>query len=60
VLSSTSNVLVLNSPLTGWAYKEYADKDAVVVDILRKAGAVLFVKTQNPQSLLVRIMTSLY
>ncbi|KIM86867.1 hypothetical protein PILCRDRAFT_290181 [Piloderma croceum F 1598] len=32
------------------AYKEYADKDAVVVDILRKAGAVLFVKTQNPQS----------
>jgi len=35
-----------------WAYKEYADKDAVVVDILRKAGAVLFVKTQNPQSLL--------
>ncbi|KIM79793.1 hypothetical protein PILCRDRAFT_822967 [Piloderma croceum F 1598] len=36
----------------GWAYKECADKDAVVVDILRKAGAVLFVKTQNPQSLL--------
>jgi len=37
---------------TGWAYKTQADKDAVVVDILRKAGAVLFVKTQNPQTLL--------
>lgn len=36
----------------GWAYQVYAEKDAVVVDILRKAGAVLYVKTQNPQSLL--------
>jgi hypothetical protein len=39
---------------SGWANQTYADKDAVVVDILRKAGAVLFVKTQNPQTLLVR------
>lgn len=40
---------------TAWAYKTKAEKDAVVVDILRKAGAVLYVKTQNPQSLLVRL-----
>ncbi len=37
-----------------WAYKTEATKDAVVVDILRKAGAVLYVKTANPQTLLVR------
>ena len=38
----------------GWAYKTVADRDALVVDILRRNGAVLFVKTQNPQTLLVR------
>ncbi|KAH9951008.1 amidase [Amylocystis lapponica] len=35
-----------------WAYKTVATKDAVVVDILRKAGAVIYVKTANPQTLL--------
>jgi amidase len=35
-----------------WAYNSIADRDALAVDILRKAGAVLFVKTQNPQTLL--------
>jgi amidase len=40
--------------LSAWAYKTVADHDALVVDILRKAGAILFVKTQNPQTLLVR------
>ncbi|EJD03787.1 amidase [Fomitiporia mediterranea MF3/22] len=35
-----------------WCYKTKADKDAVAVDILRKAGAILFVKTNNPQTLL--------
>jgi len=30
-----------------------ADSDALVVKILRKAGAILYVKTQNPQTLLV-------
>ena len=40
---------------TSWAYKTVAAKDAVVVDILRKAGAVIYVKTANPQTLLVRI-----
>ncbi|KAF8323776.1 amidase [Clavulina sp. PMI_390] len=35
-----------------WAGKTVADRDAVVVDILRKAGAVLYVKTANPQTLL--------
>ncbi|KAH7101381.1 amidase [Auriculariales sp. MPI-PUGE-AT-0066] len=35
-----------------WAYKTVAEQDALVVDILRRAGAVLFVKTANPQTLL--------
>jgi len=35
-----------------WAFKTVADSDALVVEILRNAGAVLFVKTQNPQTLL--------
>ncbi|KAG9010311.1 hypothetical protein FRB94_010661 [Tulasnella sp. JGI-2019a] len=35
-----------------WANKTVATKDAVAVDILRKAGAVLYVKTANPQTLL--------
>lgn len=38
-----------------WAYRTKATKDAVAVDILRKAGAVLYVKTANPQTLLVRL-----
>ncbi|KZT27702.1 amidase [Neolentinus lepideus HHB14362 ss-1] len=35
-----------------WAYKSVATKDAVAVETLRKAGAVLYVKTANPQTLL--------
>ncbi|KZS93299.1 amidase [Sistotremastrum niveocremeum HHB9708] len=35
-----------------WAYKSVATKDAVVVSLLRKAGAVFYVKTANPQTLL--------
>ncbi|TBU34381.1 amidase [Dichomitus squalens] len=35
-----------------WAGRTIAEKDAVVVDILRKAGAVIYVKTANPQTLL--------
>jgi amidase len=42
------------SGYVGWAYRTQATKDAVAVDILRKAGAVLYVKTANPQTLLVR------
>lgn len=38
---------------TSWAFKTVAQKDAVAVDILRRAGAVLYVKTANPQTLLV-------
>lgn len=38
-----------------WCYKSIADKDAVAVAILRNSGAILFVKTNNPQTLLVRI-----
>lgn len=41
-----------------WAYKSVAKKDAVAVDILRKAGAVLYVKTNNPQTLLVSMLRS--
>lgn len=39
-----------------WCYKKVAEKDAVAVDILRKSGAVLYVKTNNPQTLLVRTL----
>ncbi|KAH9929662.1 amidase [Fomitopsis serialis] len=35
-----------------WAYSKVAQEDATVVDILRKAGAVVYVKTANPQTLL--------
>ncbi|EKM61669.1 uncharacterized protein PHACADRAFT_248414 [Phanerochaete carnosa HHB-10118-sp] len=35
-----------------WAYRTVSDRDAVAVAILRKAGAVLYVKTANPQTLL--------
>ncbi|KAF8527413.1 amidase signature domain-containing protein [Hysterangium stoloniferum] len=35
-----------------WAFKTVAEKDAVAVHILRHAGAVFYVKTANPQSLL--------
>ncbi|CAE6456123.1 unnamed protein product [Rhizoctonia solani] len=35
-----------------WAGRTVADRDACVVQILRAAGAVVYVKTANPQSLL--------
>lgn len=38
---------------TSWAYRTVATQDAVVVEILKKAGAVIYVKTANPQTLLV-------
>ncbi|KAJ3531999.1 hypothetical protein NM688_g7491 [Phlebia brevispora] len=41
-----------SSGYIAWAYKTKATKDAVVVSILREAGAVLYVKTANPQTLL--------
>ncbi|KAI6136352.1 amidase signature domain-containing protein [Pisolithus sp. B1] len=37
---------------TAWAYNTVAEEDALVVKILRDAGAVIYVKTQNPQTLL--------
>jgi amidase len=36
-----------------WCYKTIAEEDAVAVDILRKAGAIIYAKTNNPQTLLV-------
>ncbi|KAH7886093.1 amidase signature domain-containing protein [Phlebopus sp. FC_14] len=41
-----------SSGYAAWAYNKVAEADALVVDILRKAGAVIYVKTQNPQTLL--------
>lgn len=35
-----------------WVGRNIADRDACVVQILRAAGAVIYVKTANPQSLL--------
>jgi len=35
-----------------WCYRTVADKDAVAVNILKQAGAVIYVKTNNPQTLL--------
>lgn len=41
-----------------WAYHKVAQEDALVVDTLRKAGAVIYVKTANPQTLLVSVQTA--
>lgn len=41
-----------SSGYLGWAYKTVADSDALVVEILRDAGAILYLKTQTPQTLL--------
>ena len=43
-----------------WAGRTIAEKDAVVVDILRRAGAVIYVKTANPQTLLVCLAAPSY
>jgi hypothetical protein len=42
-----------SSGYVAWAYNTIANKDAVVVQLLRRAGAILYVKTANPQTLLV-------
>jgi amidase len=42
------------SGYASWAFKTEADRDAAVVQILRQAGAIIYVKTANPQTLLVR------
>lgn len=47
------------SGYASWAYKSYADHDAAVVKILREAGAIIYVKTANPQTLLVSLFTDL-
>lgn len=43
-----------SSGYAGWAGKTVADSDAMVVTVLRQAGAILYLKTANPQTLLVR------
>lgn len=47
------------SGYVAWAGNKEAKKDAVVVDVLRKAGAVLYVKTANPQTLLASTLSRL-
>jgi amidase len=42
-----------SSGYASWAFKTVADRDAAVVKILRQAGAIIYVKTANPQTLLV-------
>ena len=42
-----------SSGYVAWAGKTISDRDAVIVYALRRAGAILYVKTANPQSLLV-------
>jgi amidase len=37
----------------GWAFKTVSDYDALAVEALRKAGAVLYCKTTNPQTMMV-------
>lgn len=41
-----------SSGFIGWCNKKRAEKDAVIVQCLREAGAIVFCKTSNPQSLL--------
>ena len=43
-----------SSGYVAWCYNTEASEDAVAVNIFRQAGAVLYVKTNNPQTLLVR------
>jgi amidase len=42
-----------SSGFAGFAGKTYAESDAVIVHVLRKAGAVIFAKTAVPQTLMV-------
>lgn len=44
----------INLGYISWAFQRIADNDAVAVRILRDAGAVFYVKTANPQTLLAR------
>ena len=47
-----------SSGYVAWCYNTEASEDAVAVNIFRQAGAVLYVKTNNPQTLLVRLAVS--
>ncbi|CCO32839.1 hypothetical protein BN14_06902 [Rhizoctonia solani AG-1 IB] len=42
-----------NVGFVAWAGKKIAEEDATIVRILRQAGAVIYVKTTNPQGLFV-------
>lgn len=46
------------SGFVGWAYHRIARVDAVIVKCLRQAGAVIYCKTSNPQSLLASVSLS--
>jgi len=55
-ISVKEHIELKNTPATSgfiaWA-EEISTSDALIVDILREAGAVFHVKTTNPQSLMV-------
>ncbi|KAF9245810.1 amidase signature domain-containing protein [Melanogaster broomeanus] len=51
-VSIKDHVKVKGLDTSTWAYNTVADSDALVVSILRAAGAIIYVKTQNPQTLL--------
>jgi len=57
-ISVKEHIELMNSPATS-GFVEWADKisssDALIVKILRDAGAVFHVKTTDPQSLMVGI-----
>lgn len=56
-ISVKEHVKLVDTPSTSgfiaWA-DDYANDDALIIKVLRDAGAVFHVKTTNPQSLMVR------
>jgi amidase len=57
-ISVKEHIELMNTPATSgfiaWA-DQISSSDALVVKVLREAGAVFHVKTTNPQSLMVRV-----
>lgn len=52
------NVIIVNSILVGYVswIGKYAERNAVLADILESLGAVFYVKTNVPQTLMVRTL----
>lgn len=60
-ISVKEHIYVVGTPatsgLTAWA-DQISPKDALLVKVLREAGAVFHVKTTNPQALMVGVNTA--